>query len=439
MALMPVFASAQTSSINTFSPFTFYGLGDFHVQGAADLRAMGGAAVGYRLPWAMQAFPHGVVNTVNPAALSAIPRKSFHFNFGLEGSNHYLKSTDKKTSFNTFNIRDISYQMPLHKRLAFGISLSPYSSVGYRTEIDEQDQSILDQLYEGGAIGAKYLYDGDGDITQGKLSLGWQPFESVPLSLGVDMVYYFGKITRNFSTNILTKVPDAGYINSKVQQTESISRIMWNLGLQYNIISNNHRMLTFGATYHPGGDLNPEISTRVVNSLSIVQTINNGLAENFKMPTTVSAGLFYQTWRLSAGLDYTYQDWAGKNDASEITGTAGSVDMKFQNTNSIKGGLSFTPNRRDVRRVLPRLTYRVGFRYSDYYMKFNDTGISDKAVTVGLGIPFKITGNSYVDLGVELGQRGTTKSNLIKENYFKVSLGFRLFGTDSWFMKLMYD
>ena len=440
MAFMPVLASAQLSSINTFSPYTFYGLGDFHIQGPADLRSMGGAAVGYRMPWgSTYSLPHGYVNTVNPAALSATPRQSFHFNFGLEGSNHYLKQKGKETSFNTFNIRDITYQMPLHKRLAFSISLTPYSSVGYKTEIDESDQAVLDQLYEGGAIGAKYLYEGDGDINQGKLSIGWQPFSKVPLSVGVDMVYYFGKINRYFNTNILTRVTDAGYINSQVAQTESISRIMWNFGLQYNIYNTNNRMLTFGATYNPGGKLNPDISTRVINSLSIVQTINNGLADNFKMPSTISAGLYYQTWKLSAGLDYTYQDWAGKNNRSEVAGTDGSVDMKFRNTNTFKGGIGYTPNRRDIRRVLPRLTYRLGFRYSDYYMKFNNTNVADKAVTLGLGIPFKFNGNSYLDLGVELGQRGTTRNNLIKENYFKVSVGFRLFGTDSWFMKMMYD
>ena len=433
IALVPVTASAQLSSINTFSPYTFYGLGDFHMQGSANLRAMGGASLGYR------AFvtTNGIVNYTNPASLSATPRYSFHFNFGMEGSNHYLKATDKKTSFNTFNIRDISFQMPLHNRLAMSVSLTPFSSVGYRTEIDERDPAILEQLYQGGAIGAKYLYDGNGDINQAKFSIGWEPIKN--LSVGVDMVYYFGKINRSFTTDILTTSGDAAYINSQVAQVERVSRIMWNLGLQYNIFANNHRQLTLGATYNIGGKLNPEITTSVVNSLSIVQNINNGLGENFELPATISVGLMYQTWKMSAGIDYSYQGWGGLNKDSEIAGEAGSVDMKFRNTNALRGGIEFTPDRNDIRKLFRRFTYRAGVHYSDYYMKFNDTNINNMGVTLGIGIPLRYESRSYLDIGVEYGRRGTTKQNLIKENYFKVSIGFRLFGTDQWFMKMMFD
>ena len=39
-------ASAQ-SSLNTYSPYTFYGIGDIHQEGNAAIRAMGGAGVGF--------------------------------------------------------------------------------------------------------------------------------------------------------------------------------------------------------------------------------------------------------------------------------------------------------------------------------------------------------------------------------------------------------
>lgn len=429
LGVIPMLANAQLSSINTFSPYTFYGLGDFHTQGAANLRSMGGAAVGYR------AFvtTNGVVNYTNPASLSSTPRYSFHFNFGMEGSNSYLRTYDKKTSYNTFNIRDIAFQMPLANRLALGISLTPYSSVGYRTEIDETDPDILDQLYQGGAIGAKYLYAGSGDVSQAKFSIGWEPVKN--LSIGVDMVYYFGKLSRDFTTSILPRSSDAGYINSQVAQTERISRIMWNLGAQYSLISNNYRQLTLGATYNLGGKLNPEVST----SLSVVQAINNGLTDQFELPGTLTVGLAYQTWKMSVGLDYTYQGWGGLNKDSEIAGGDGSVGMKFRSTNAFRGGIEYTPERNDVRKLFRRFTYRAGVKYSDYYMTFNDTNINDMGFTLGIGMPFRYESRSYIDIGFEYGRRGTTKKDLIREDYFKVSVGFRLFGTDGWFVKMLFD
>lgn len=434
--VMPVLASAQISSINTFSPYTFYGFGDFHTQGSANLRAMGGAAVGYRAfvaPYAV----NGIINYTNPASLSATPRQSFHFNFGLEGSNHYLRDANKKTSFNTFNIRDIAFQMPLASRLALGISLTPFSSVGYRTEERITDRAILAMLFEGGAIGAKKMYSGSGDVNQAKFSIGWEPVRN--LSVGVDMIYYFGKLDREFLIDI--EQSSGSFVNTQISQAERISRIMWNLGIQYNILSNSQRQLTFGATYNFGGKLNPDVSTTVLSSLTVPQSIDNGLSEQFELPATISAGFSYRTWTTSVGLDYSYQGWEGLNDGLEITGAreVGSVDMAFRNASTFRAGVEHTPERSDVRRLFNRFTYRAGVKYGDYYMTFNDTDIKDMGVSIGIGLPFKYESRSYIDLGFEYGRRGTTKNNLIKENYFKVSVGFRLFGTDSWFVKYKFE
>lgn len=437
IALIPSLASAQLSSINTFSPYTFYGLGDFHTQGPANLRSMGGASIGYRA-FVTGSGVNGIVNYTNPASLSATPQHTFHFNFGMEGSNHYLSSADKNTSFNTFNIRDIVFQTPLAKGLGMSISLTPFSSVGYRTQIDETDQDLIAKLYGSNAIGVQYLHSGSGDINQGKISIGWEPVKR--FSIGLDMVYYFGKITRDFTTNIIP-IPSGTteFINTQVTQTERVSRIMWNIGTQVGLLSDNRRQLILGATYNFGGRLNPEVATYALNSLSLPQYLEGGLSEDFKLPETISVGLTYQTWRMSAGIDYSYQGWDGLNPESEVAGGNGKVSVAFRNTNTIRAGIEYTPQRYDVRKLLRRFTYRVGVSYSDYYMKFNDTDVNTMGVTMGLGIPLRAQERSYMDIGVEYGRRGTTDNNLIKENYFKVSIGFRLFGTDDWFRKFQFN
>lgn len=434
MILIPTTAQAQSSSINAFSPFTFYGLGDVSVQGATHLRGMGGAATAYR--------DGSTINYVNPASLSAMYRKSFLFEVGLEVSNHYLKTADQKTSFNTFNVRDLAIQFPIYKKLGMSMSFTPFSSVGYRVKDEETDPAILAGLLQGGAIGAIYRWNGEGDINQAKASIGWEPIKN--LSIGVDMIYYFGKVNRSFLTEILAD-GSTSFFNTEINQTERVSRIMWNFGAQYDIIRTNRKIFTLGATFHPSASLNPEVTTTALNVAGAIQHLDNGLAENFTMPNMISLGMFYQTPRLNAGVDYAYQDWGKFNRDSEFAPTDGTVNMNFRNTNSIKAGMSYTPNLYDARRFLKRLTYRVGVRYSDYYMRFNDTDISDMAITLGVGIPVKIMStrdfgsHSYVDIGLDLGRRGTTKSNLIQENYFKVSIGLRLFGNDQWFRKMQYQ
>ena len=73
MACVPVVLSAQAlgSSINTFSPYSFYGIGDLENPVTAASRGMGGVGIGFRSDKAM--------NLQNPASYSAIGRQTALF------------------------------------------------------------------------------------------------------------------------------------------------------------------------------------------------------------------------------------------------------------------------------------------------------------------------------------------------------------------------
>ena len=58
--MLPYAVSAQTSSINAFSPYTMYGIGEINTPGTLPMRSMGGAGVAMRST--------GTVNLLNPAA-----------------------------------------------------------------------------------------------------------------------------------------------------------------------------------------------------------------------------------------------------------------------------------------------------------------------------------------------------------------------------------
>jgi hypothetical protein len=109
-------------------------------------------------------------------------------------------------------------------------------------------------------------------------------------------------------------------------------------------------------------------------------------------------------------------------------------------------GFSYTPNRFDVRNYFKRVSYRLGARYSNYYQEYNGKAIPQIAVTAGIGFPIKFMGTSSVDLSFEYGLRGShalmntaPKIGMIRQDYFKVGLGFSLFGEDYWFVRPKYD
>ena len=247
MLVVPVSAMAQTSSINAFSPYSMYGIGELQTPGVVAQRSMGGVGLGMR--------SSVMVNPLNPAAYSLTPRQGFLFDFGVEGVNFYNRQqkyadgaqTTSRTSYNTFNFHDIAFQLPLARRLGLGFSLTPYSSVGYRVSADEQSDDVW------GNIGrVQYLYAGEGDLTEVKLGIGWEVVKRV--SIGVAAQYYWGDIERTYQTVVSNNIVNGGSVNT-VTGTDSygISRIKMQLGLQADLIQSERQVLTLGATYDMGG------------------------------------------------------------------------------------------------------------------------------------------------------------------------------------------
>ena len=389
---LPVAAQAQSSSLNAFSPYTFYGLGDFSTQGPAYMRSMGGVGVGYRNSMK--------INYINPASYSLLGRKTFLFNVGIEGNNTYSKTAEAKTSHNSFNVRDIALAMPLGR----GVGL------------------------------------GEGTVTQAKLGLGVQVTKH--LALGADLIYYHGRTTRSFSTTVTSLMTSTQYSNAVGRSSETISRIGMNFGLQYDILRNDKRILTFGATYRPKLNLKPG-NERIVYTSGIESdtvSYSNG-KQSFNLPGMLRAGLFYQTHKLGVGFDYSMEQWNGINPPDSQD------DVVFKNNQYYRVGVEYTPNAIDIRRFLNRWTYRFGVYYNDYYMRINGHKINDVGLSVGVGIPIKMQGFSSVNLGLTWGCRGTTATGMIgtrqfrmvRENYIKVSIGLSLFGEDDWFKRFKYQ
>lgn len=435
--VLPVAVWGQSSSINAFSPYSMYGLGELQTPGTLQARSMGGVGVAMRHT--------GVVNLLNPAAYSAVRPHSFLIDFEVEGQNFYnaQKYGDRtlRNSYNSINFHDIAFQLPIAKRLGLGFSVTPYSSVGYRMKQDVEDDAIW------GDIGrVQYQWDGDGDLTEVKLGLGWELFRN--FSIGAAAKYYWGDIQRTYRTAVLENITGGGLITDATGvETYSISRFQAQVGVQWSPISDRKRNLTLGATYDIGGDLSPEVTTTVKTGdvfTSVAGDDTKRLA--LKLPQQVTAGVYYQTMRLALGADYTYCDWRSGNSCWVERSSAG-FDVTYRNTHTVKLGVEYTPNRTDVRNVLKRWSYRAGLRYGNYYQSYGGVGLDEYAVTLGIGIPLRALGNvlgaSSVNLGVEVGRRGgfdqiNEQIGMVRQTYFKFAVGVTLFG-DYWFVRPKYD
>lgn len=416
-AIIAVEVSAQTSSINTYSPYTFYGLGDFAMQGNTTQQAMGGAGVAYRSTTE--------INFLNPASLGNMPRRTVLFNFGMSGDNVYSEGVEGTTSYNTFNISNISLQMSLYDGMGLNFSMTPLTNIGYYIDVEDTDPSISANVGD-----VRYVYMGEGGITQFKLGYGSKITKHV--SVGVESIYYHGNINRYYTASITSTIQPTSTNNTVGSSTEMISDIGFKFGVQASPIMNSSRMLTFAATYHMGGDLNSEFEEYIYTSSNFVDTVvyrnTSGVVE---MPGTTTIGMSYQTRKFSFNADYKYQDW------SDID--TGSDDYSYFNNNTLSVGAEYTPNRTDIRSMLKRWTYRAGVRTGNYYIEIDGERVKDTAITLGLGIPVKYGSLSTINLGAELGKRGAINGGLIEEKYIKLSVGLAMFAEDYWFVKPKYD
>jgi len=413
--------SQSSNSLNTFSPYTFYGIGDLHQAGTTSSRSMGGIGVAYWTPFE--------VNLLNPAAYSNARPQSAVLSFGVAGKNNYLKTDQAKTANNTFSFNDAAFMLPLAKNTGLAVSVSPYSSVGYTTYYEETDPDIINDV--GHVV---YNFSGDGNISRLKAGVGTRLFGN--LSVGVDFVAYLGTISRNSVMQISSVTTDT-YRNIVETNKEEIGDISFDAGFQYDIIRDPKRVFTVGATYQPEVSMKNKKVQQIYTPSSTDSLYYNAYRSKMKLPQRIAAGVYYQTPKFGIGLDYSYQDWSDAFGLSEENG------VTLKETQNFNFGVKYTPDPMDSRRFLNRWTYRAGFRFSDMYMRIDGQNIQDKAVTLGVGIPLRSGNPSELNVGLEFGRRGKTGMTpngkpLVREDYFRVSLGITLFD-NSWFMKYKYE
>ncbi len=412
---------AQEGSLNAFSPYTFYGVGNLSMSNGTSFDGMAGASVGFR--------SYMKTNLVNPAAFSAIGRNSMLFEVGITGSNVYSRQYNDagqkmKSSDNSFNFSNVSLLLPLTKKLGLGFSAKPYSSVGYKTRRYDTSDDVMADL---GSV--LYEYTGEGNITQMKLGVGWEPFKN--FSIGAEAIFYHGTIDRRYSATITSFTGNGEYSNLSATASERINRFSGNFGFQWNIISTEDNMLTLGATYNMGCRLKAQTIDYIPSGNVFGDSVRfESPSSNFRLPQSVSAGLFFhrQTW--SVGVDYEWANWG-------VNGVDVANNVSYRDTHTIRIGALYTPARFDVRNPMKRLTYKAGFRYGDTYLVKNGFNMTEKAVSIGVEVPFKTMKISNLNLALEYCWRGTLQHNLIKENYVKLSIGVMFFGGDFdyWFVK----
>jgi len=153
--------------------------------------------------------------------------------------------------------------------------------------------------------------------------------------------------------------------------------------------------------------------------------------QGLTIPTKTTLGLGIgeeRKWFL--GGEYSFQKLSTFSNDFVVVDT-----FDYQDASSFALGGYYIPDYTSFTSFFKRVTYRAGIRSVKTGMVVNDQEIDDFGITFGVGLPLAsgTSGFSNINLGFEVGKRGTTDANLIKEDYFKINVGLSL--NDRWFRK----
>ncbi len=431
MVFVCVFATQAYAQEGSASPYSFYGIGSLNFKGTVENRSMGGISV----------YNDSIhLNLRNPAAyggknLAVYNNESRPIIYSVGGSHSNIKlqsnSNSDRTSTSTFDY--LAVAIPLGK-LGFGFGLLPYSSVGYKLENSNTN----------GDLGNRYK--GEGGVNRTYLSFGYQLTNK--LSIGATADYNFGNI-KNSSIEFQYNTNNELLIyQTREDNKSSLSGLSFNLGAYYTTKLNDKLEIQTSLTYTPESKLK-STNKRSFSTFTFdpfgneneLNTIDSDLESqglettDLIIPSKLTIGVGIgepRNW--FAGLDYTTQQTS--NFSNRLYNYQNAT---FENSSTISLGGFYIPKFNAFSGYFKRVTYRGGLRFEKTGLKVNNQSIKEFGISFGLGLPVG-SGRDFfsnVNLGFEIGERGTTSQNLIKENFVNFQLSLSL--NDRWFEKRKYE
>ena len=411
-----LFSLAIFAQESTSSPYSFYGIGDIKFKGSVENRSMGSISV---LPDSIH------INIQNPAQLACL--KLTGLALGGTYANTKSKTETQEAKARRTSLDYMIVGIPVGK-VGIGFGLIPYSSVGYKigrtAYVTNNNNDTIRSIIS--------RYNGIGGVNKVFLGFGYRLTKNI--NIGGDLQYNFGTI----ETNSLQYQTDLQY-GSRENNVSDLRGVNFDLGITYQKKVNSKYSFFSSLAYTPeavltsGNTRNIEIVLVTSSSVRPVETQNIGVADTkIKLPSKLSFGSGFgqvKKWLVGGEISFI-QNSVMSNRFTDINGAT------FENSVRYSLGGFFIPNYNSYSSYYKRMVYRGGVRYENTGLVIQDKSITDFAANIGLGMPLGGTFTN-INIGLEIGRRGTKYYNLVEENYINLSVGLSL--SDKWFVKRKFD
>jgi hypothetical protein len=393
--LFPLIAHAGGSS------YSRYGFGDILRYGDSRIYAMGGTGIAL--------VDDGGINFLNPAGMSRI--NFTRFSAGFEYNGFSSKDSSGSSFYSTGGLQGLAFAFPISREngIVMSIEATPYSKVNYAIS-----SSNFDTL--SGSIQHQTFY-GSGGLSYLGLGLSGSPLNT--LHIGGRLNYMYGR-TRQYQTS---SFDSSYYTSTTFDRTIYYSGFTFTLGAIYEGIDQllglpSLHNLSLGLTLGTASSLDAN-AERIYSEGDT--TNYNGTAN---IPLSVGLGLSYLHQNRYRFLgDFVFENWGNLKPFA--------LDpVTLRNSYRTSIGFEAIPEK-GADTYWKRIFYRAGLAYNSTYYQINGVGINEVLMSGGVGLP--MGPESWLNIGLQVGLRGTTDNNLQKDIIVRLSVAVS--ASELWFLK----
>lgn len=378
---------------NMNRPYSVFGIGDIDYRSYNRTSGMGGTGM------ALRSATDLIDN--NPASIAGLPRSFFIFHGGAVGATFQYSGNgidQSNRSNRDFWIKTISLAIKINKVWASSLGFKQFSNVNY---VFNGTKNIIG---ENATYAAQY--SGDGGLNEyywtNAFSLGKH------FSIGVKSSIIAGGINQ---TEIITNAASTNTITTKLQDYYGDPR--FEFGAIYATPVNKHWDVSLGGKFIPQTSLGSERTLNVMQNAAVIvnnEAVSNG---NFSLPETYSVGLaLTHDKKATFAADYTFENWTPLS--------IGGNGWHMVNNNRLSAGMEIAKHVQAMGQSFEKSYLQFGGFISNSYLQVNNTPVNEFGITAGKGGIFNA--NFLYSFSLEVGERGTTANNLIRENFFRLGI-----------------
>jgi hypothetical protein len=400
-AVTPALAQ-QNSDGSVYSRF---GIGELYSNVSSQVQAMGGGGT------ALSTFNY--TNLANPGTWGdqLVTRLAGGVVFqGLD----IKDATGASSRLNSSMLGAFQFSFPLNRgKWGFVMGYAPYSRVAHRVQLADvvvDDPSVVDPA------AYRIRFVGSGGLQSATLGTGYRlgPFASI----GGAIHFNFGILEESRFTEFTTSDYGATQLNLSTRLA-GVSGTFGGLVTLRGVASETDA-LTFGLSLSTPSRLEgiQTITTGTELSADTLDTPDRGTIE---LPLRTNVGIaYYPSRRWTIVLDATIEPWDRLDGDIALAGFAPDGTSLLDRRTRLSGGFEFLPSVNPLDRYFQRTAYRLG-GYTDTGYVIPDDGVNFRttALTGGISLPTLFAGTS-VDIGFEIGRRGSTALGFVRESFYKI-------------------